>query len=382
MLENKAAKIGVPVAVGSSFKGHSRRPEIDATATMGRAGNDALESEIQTLRSENALLRSEVANLRERLRRFEGHHECEAPTLTTQTPTPTFDLSRLDASLVTQIVSFVGTSLELINVALTCKSFGWQQPASGLDWSIAEEAARQAVCSGQHDIMGVRISVTQYVRGRMTWLSILFELEHPLKFDSLFGRDIEHGGRKAIRGSQNGVGIMAGTAVANNYVMESGIHFAEFQITAGRPFIGVVRPMSNLDPVRFADGSFHFFGERWYDDFLAARTDEWGDGNVHACEYYCGTGIMNCTNWGGEQGLYVDWRGWGAREDCETRSHTIGMLLNLDEGTLTVYKTVYHNNTLCLGVMKDGLSGSYCWYTTVTSEHDAVGIRRGVAPRA
>ena len=36
---------------------------------------------------------------------------------------------------------------------------------------------------------------------------------------------------------------------------------------------------------------------------------------------------------------------------------TIGMLLNLDKGTLTVYRNGHR-----LGVMKDGLSGPYCWY--------------------
>ena len=47
-------------------------------------------------------------------------------------------------------------------------------------------------------------------------------------------------------------------------------------------------------------------------------------------------------------------------EDCNT-GDVIGMLLlNLEEGTLTVYK-----NNRRLGVMKDGLSGLYCWYTSV-----------------
>ena len=49
---------------------------------------------------------------------------------------------------------------------------------------------------------------------------------------------------------------------------------------------------------------------------------------------------------------------------------TIGLLLDLDEGTLTVYK-----NGRRLGVMKDGLSGEYCWYTSIYSSGE-----RGTLP--
>ena len=52
------------------------------------------------------------------------------------------------------------------------------------------------------------------------------------------------------------------------------------------------------------------------------------------------------------------------------------MLLNLDEGTLTVYK-----NNRRLGVMKDGLSESYCWYVSA-SVGDAITIKRGEPPVA
>ena len=62
-------------------------------------------------------------------------------------------------------------------------------------------------------------------------------------------------------------------------------------------------------------------------------------------------------------------------EACHS-GDTIGMLLNLDEGTLTVYK-----NNRRLGVLKDGLSGSYCWFVSV-STGDAISIKRGEPPVA
>ena len=52
----------------------------------------------------------------------------------------------------------------------------------------------------------------------------------------------------------------------------------------------------------------------------------------------------------------------------------LGMLLDLDEGTLSVYK-----NSRKLGVMRRGLAGPYCW---VVSLHRGaqVTIKRGMVP--
>ena len=278
-------------------------------------------------------------------------------------------LTRLDSDLITQVASFVGTSHQLLDLALTCKSFGSRQPGSGMGWSLAEEVARQVVCSGQNDIEGARITLSPYVRGTTTWLSILHETENRLKFDTILGRGIEH--RSRIRSTVHGCGGFTGTAIANNYVMVSGLHYAEFMIT-GDPHIGIVRPIPNLDPDRFVDGSFHFFQYRLRPDFLAQKANEWCAGDVHACEYFCGNGTMNWTNWDDIEDNLLDWEG---REGSRS-GDTVGMLLNLDEGTLTVYK-----NKRCLGVMRGGLSGSYCWFATVMDKC-AVSVERCNLPMA
>ncbi|EJK58693.1 hypothetical protein THAOC_21157 [Thalassiosira oceanica] len=128
--------------------------------------------------------------------------------------------------------------------------------------------------------------------------------------------------------------------------------------------------MPNLDLDRYADGHFTFFNRSLYDDFLAERSDEWGIDNVNICLYIGRRGHMFWTNRDDKgESCVVGIEGCGS-------GGTFGMLLNLVRGTLAVYK-----NNRRLGVMKDGLSGSYCWCAS-TAERDSITIKRGEAPRA
>ena len=54
---------------------------------------------------------------------------------------------------------------------------------------------------------------------------------------------------------------------------------------------------------------------------------------------------------------------------------TVGMLLDLNEGTLTAYM-----NDRQLGVMKNRLSGEYCWFTLFYGRGSSVSIERGALP--
>ena len=192
--------------------------------------------------------------------------------------------------------------------------------------------------------------------------------------------DIEYAsdGRTSVRKTRgNGSSILSstGAAVASNYVMESGIHYAEFQITAGICLIGIVLPMPNLDPRRYVNGHFSFTRRQLHDDFMAARSEDWGVDNVlaynvHACEYDCEDGGVISTDWGGG---HAEWDEWEGMEKCNP-GNTVGMMLDLDEGKLSVYK-----NNRRLGVMKDELSGSYCWFARIF-ESSAVSIKRGKTP--
>ena len=327
------------------------------------------------LESENEKLRSEIAQFRQRGRRLsQGHHEVLPVVVEVA---DTVDLSRVDESLVVQISSFLGSSRELLNLGLTCKSFGWRQsaPTSAPKYlSLVEEVARGTVSSSVDDS---ERRLLRCVYCTTSWLSVLHKLENLRSFNVLLGGTIEH-----RNGDETTVCSTSSlcTALSSSYVMRSGSHYAEFKIIAGDPIIGVVRPMPGLDDDEH-DYGFYFIGDQdKYPKLLSERSYDWGRGDVHACEYSCHDGKMSWTNWDVEHDEEEDCvKGeeenveWDGMECCGT-GDVLGMLLDLDEGLLIVCK-----NDRCLGVMKYGLSGPYCWYVGVAGD-DEVKIQRGTPP--
>ena len=94
--------------------------------------------------------------------------------------------------------------------------------------------------------------------------------------------------------------------------------------------------------------------------------------------YVTHTGNCISSNWL-EPGPYYDGTRSHITEDwegMETMSPVdeIGMLLDLDEGTLSVYK-----NGRKLGIMERGLAGHYCWVVSMHSGMQ-VSIKRGTIP--
>ena len=85
------------------------------------------------------------------------------------------------------------------------------------------------------------------------------------------------------------------------------------------------------------------------------RTAKWGDSNVHCCTYYCYNGCCFWTDWDNDR-VSLEWEGCVGLGESET----IGLLLDLKEGTLSAFK-----NGRRLGVMKDRLGGEYVWFVSV-----------------
>jgi hypothetical protein len=182
-------------------------------------------------------------------------------------------------------------------------------------WSIAEEMARRwiASCTDQERGWVPR-------RGRESWLGLMWEVESLRRRGVVFGRShgsitLSEGGAVATRSGQS-----AYTCAASKAVMRAGHHYAQFTAMSGTiMFFGVIRPGWDVEGGQHAEKAIK---------------------HGH-CFYYTGDG-RRCPG-------YRDWEGvQGAREDGDR----IGMLLDLDQGTMTVYK-----NDERLGVMATGLRG-------------------------
>ena len=152
--------------------------------------------------------------------------------------------------------------------------------------------------------------------------------------------------------------------------MRGGRHFVEFNISFDEqdgPIIclGVIRTVSLTKGIDLEDdleGEVHpvfvasIYQPAVAENLRSQRTAKWGDSsNVHCCTYYCGNGQCDWTDWDDIKG-HSEWQGRKGLGE----SGTVGLLLDLKEGTLSAFK-----NGRRLGVMKDGLGGEYVWFVSV-----------------
>ena len=152
-----------------------------------------------------------------------------------------------------------------------------------------------------------------------------------LRRGAVFGRS-----HRTITLSAGGVVATAATddgcAAASNAAMRAGRHYAQFTMVSGNFMcFGVIRPGWDVEGGQYAmvsDG--HCFYGTYNGDLLPSYTSG--------------------HNWEGRQ---------AAREDGDR----IGLLLDLDQGSMTVYK-----NDERLGVMATGLSGEYSWAVSMYDE--------------
>jgi hypothetical protein len=185
-------------------------------------------------------------------------------------------------------------------------------------WSIAEEAGRRWVlsCTDQERGWVPRC-------GRESWLGLMWEVESLRRGAAVFGRSPEditlsEGGSRATMGVNGAI-----DSAASKAVMRAGRHYLQFTAVKGSIMLfGVIRP-------------------GW--DVEGGEDAPWEDG-------HCSSG----------------------RE-----GDRIGMLLDLDQGSMAVYK-----NDERLGVMATGLSGEYCWAVAMFAPGDSVRIDVAALPAA
>ena len=151
--------------------------------------------------------------------------------------------------------------------------------------------------------------------------------------------------------------------------MRAGRHYMTFTIGGFCAYVqvGLIKPIKDFDKRNYK--SFGLLLPRYFGRLNNERTERWGDGNVYICVLELVSG--ECA-YGGRRTFGAEiWNG----QESFTVGDNIGMLLDLDAGTLAVYK-----NGRRLGVMRDKLSGDFSWVTSMRIPGTTVRIEKGDIP--
>ena len=248
------------------------------------------------------------------------------------------------------IASFLPTASDLLRVQLTSKRFGARciaAPSSGGGGpasaaaaserlSLAEEAARRWVAGRSEQERG-------WVQRREleSWLRLMHEVS-VLRLPLAFGR-----AHASVTLSENGaVATKSGggfRTAASKVVMRSGRHFVQFTVAEGSDLLfGVVRPGWDVE----------------------------GGAEAEDVDGHCFYETLDGSCWPGGN---HDWEG---KQHASEQGDRVGMLLDLDQGSMTVWK-----NDEKMGIMQaEGLSGPLCWAVSLYHQNTSARIESAVAP--
>ena len=135
-------------------------------------------------------------------------------------------------------------------------------------------------------------------------------------------------------------------SAASTVVMRSGRHFAQFMVEEG--------PMS---------GDNMMFG------VIRPGWDVQGGSGAYGVDGHCFYGTHSGRRFPG----YHDWEG---SQTAKEQGDRIGMLLDLDQGSMAIWKNGVH-----LGVMvAEGLSGPLCWAVSLVWEGTSACIESAALP--
>ena len=225
-------------------------------------------------------------------------------------------------------------------MSLTCKTLGGERTNAVDGLSLVEEAARRLFeCASEWE----NSCLPKYPgEGWVALCHHLLMLRSKLTFDQLVGTYIQHGEEKSI--IQIAPGRGRSSALCSNHVMRSGRHFAVFTRSRRDMRIGVIRPVQ-IESSDFTAGELNKFSpmaDRFWEYLIGQRTARWTDSNVHCC--YLSVTASNV--------FWSDWANLQPAMSIIGQVNTpIGLLLDLDEGTLSMYQNDQRLAT------KDSLSG-------------------------
>ena len=272
-----------------------------------------------------------------------------------------------NSDTLTKIISYL-PSIDVLNLALTCKRFG----VSNTDeQSVIKKSAQILV---QEIATEEQLAALPHYEGESSLADYhyLQSMKEPLTFDKLTGEAeyVNDEDKSCVRHSNpDGWHGSWATAFSNN-IMRAGKHYASFQLCSiiNFCFVGVMRPgQANQDAIGIP------FYAKFYNNFSRNTRQEERHNNIQCCMYVTHTGDYAIGSWEDRREYTHRIDKWEEMETMSSRDE-VGMLLDLDEGTFSVYK-----NDRKLGVMKKGLAGCYCWVASLHSGMK-VTMRRGVIP--
>ena len=301
---------------------------------------------------------------------------------------------------VVALASFLAPH-DMLSLALSCKRFGDKH---GMDkkQSAAREESTREVRQRTDTVSLMEVAARTVLhnkwsdeeknalprRGDESWIGLyqkllkLFRL--PLQFDKLVGEEIHYYEDTDKTRVYLVEEYIAGTAICSN-IMRSGKHYVSFQVNDDDPSTnhgitcGIMRPtrecitlLPRCSPVH---EDLSVFSLKDYENL-------YNDNNVDCCllDTCMGNGVqkLRWKKWMESELAALDeeevtrnrlrnlvhpliWEGF--REfTIEEASFKVGMVLDLDEGTLDVYK-----NDRRLGTLRSGLVGEYCWVVSLKS---------------
>lgn len=203
------------------------------------------------------------------------------------------------------------------------------------------------------------------------------KLRQDLVFRQVVGRsevhEASHDGNEVFSNCNDGPDYTPLACAIGSEVMRAGKHYVTFKRVGGSLMlppamvnVGIIRPIDLSKAHMTEDGDSRRF-EPWAEQQYPSladnnRTDGWGvNGKVDYCVYQTNCGSCFYGYWDNpspkeEEETLKEWPGHDRilmNEDC-------GLVLDVDEGTLTVYKAGRR-----LGVIMDGLVGEYSWFVMV-----------------
>ena len=277
-----------------------------------------------------------------------------------------------NSDTLSKVISYL-PSVDLLNLAVTCTRYGVSN-TKGDELSLIEESVRIAV---QDLATDEQLAALPRYEGESSLADYhyLQLLRAPLAFDQLVGpaEYVGSGDKLCVRYTNDDWGNLA-TALSNN-ILRAGKHYVSFTFESTsnlrlNGYVGVMRPGQTTDQSCTIGNPL--FSSTFFKNF-SHHNKNYG---AQCCMYDIFDGDCHTSEWGD----YDEVERWEGSESLPTHGKEsissgdeIGMLLDLDEGTLSV-----HKNGRKLGVMKRGLAGPYCW--VVSFLRMQVSIKRGAIP--